>query len=1234
MSEVYTVENLGLPEQSLDVEKLSEEFKHLRRVPVKSFQRAIPGLLIGLSNSHLLTTTKLREGKQREPIAAKTRIGWVVCGRVQRGDEQFQHRQMHICTDTSEHNLHDYVREFFSVESLGIAVAPNLEGSEDQRARKILEETTVRTESGKFETGLLWKQDRIEFPDGRPMAERRLRCLERRLEKDPQLYDSVRQQVADYEGKGYIHVVSKEEMAEFDPRRTWYLPLGVVLNPNKPGKVRVIWDAAAKVNGVSLNTMLLKGPDLLTPQLSVTFKFREREVAFSGDIQEMFLQVGIKKEDRSALLFVYRNASNEPMMTMASDVAIFGATCSPAQSQYVKNLNATENEGEYPRAAAAIKTQHYVDDYLDSVDTEEEAIELALEVTAVHRKAGFRIRNWVSNRPSVLEAIGDVSPAAVKNLSMNNQSGFERVLGISWIPSEDLFCFTIRLEEEQDCITAPTKRMMLSFVMKIYDPLGLVGSLVVQGKILLQDVWRANLDWDDQIPEDLFARWKLWLQVLKELNSVRIPRSYFPGYDPACFDSLELHIFVDGSAQAYSAAAYFRVRDRGQIRCALVASKTKVAPLQLVSVPRLELQAAVIGARLRKTIVDGHSVEIKRTLFWSDSSTVISWIKSDTRRYRQYVAFRVNEILSLSAIDEWRWLRTKINVADEATKWGKGPNCQPDSRWMRGPSFLYDEEDAWPKDKFETAVEAQEELRPTYICSHFLSVPLIDVSRFSKYERLLRSMAHVHRFIEVLLRRIRGGHDGDVGIISSVNLQNAERSLWRCAQSDCYPDEVATLKRNAQVDPENRQPLSRSSSLANLPPVMDEHGLIRVDGRIAAADYLEYDTRFPIILPRGHPITNMLLDWYHRKFRHANNETVVNEVRQKFYIPKLRAQIRSVVKHCQWCRVYKAAPVVPKMSQLPLFRITPFLRPFTFVGIDYFGPYYVKVGRSTAKRWVSLFTCLTVRAIHMEVVYTLTTNSCKKAVRRFIARRGAPQEVYTDNGTNFIGASRELEDELRDINLTMSSTFTDTNTKWMFNPPSAPHMGGCWERMVRSVKAALEILPISRKLDDESFMTVLAEAEHMVNSRPLTFLPLDSEMQESLTPNHFLMLSSSGVRQLVKAPVDERKALRSSWEMIQHILDLFWNRWIVEYLPVISRRSKWFNDVAPIKEGSLVMVVDEKVRNQWIRGRVTGTYPGKDGAIRQVDVETSTGILRRRPVCKLAVLDICDRGGAVSGEPE
>ncbi|XP_062713352.1 uncharacterized protein LOC134290269 [Aedes albopictus] len=659
---------------------------------------------------------------------------------------------------------------------------------------------------------------------------------------------------------------------------------------------------------------------------------------------------------------------------------------------------------------------------------------------------------------------------------------------------------------------------MLRVTMSIYDPLGLVAAFVIHGKVLVQDVWRTKIDWDEKVPWEIFLRWKQWLAVLRTMNTVKVPRCYFPGYSTDSYNSLDLHVFVDASEEAYAAVAYFRVIDNGCVRCSLVSSKTKVAPLHPLSIPRLELSAAVIGARLRKTIEEKHSLKIRRTVFWSDSSTVIAWIRSDARRYRQFVAFRVNEILSLSSVQEWRWVPTKLNVADEATKWGKGPSFDPDSRWYHGPDFLYDNELEWPKDCRSDTNTTVEELRPAYVCKHLVIEPVVMLDRFSRWERLLRSMAYVVRFIDnsMLKHRKQPLH---LGALTRDELQKAERCLWRMAQCDGFPDEVAVFKHNLQSS--QRRNLERNSPLIKLTPAIDDFNVLRMDGRIQEADFVDYDARNPIILPRGHRVTDLLLDWYHRRFQHANDETVVNEVRQRFYIPKLRVQVRLTRKQCKWCRVYKAVPAVPRMGPLPKARLMPFCRPFTMVGIDYFGPYSIRspTGRSTLKRWVVLFTCLTVRAVHVEIAANLSTDSCKKAIRRFIGRRGAPREIYTDNGTNFVGASRELAAEIRAINEEIGSTFTDTQTQWQFIPPSAPHMGGCWERMVRSVKAALGTVPTVRVLDEESFATVLVEAESMVNSRPLTFIPLETADHELLTPNHFLLLSSTRSRVVDTKPL-------------------------------------------------------------------------------------------------------------------
>ncbi|XP_055591140.1 uncharacterized protein LOC129743191 [Uranotaenia lowii] len=1190
LSKVYTVDCLGLPEQSINYEALSREYSHLRGLPVASFNSAVPGILIGLSNMHLLTTLKAREGGTGEPVAMKSRIGWSVQGCLPGGAESMPHRQMHVCA-REEQDLHEYVRQFFEFESLGVTVAPERKSADDLRAQHILESTTKRGTDGRFEVGLLWRYDYVEFPESKPMAEKRFKCLEKRLHQNPALYNSVRQQILAYQQKGYAHQASEAEIQSFDIRRTWYLPLGIVLNDKKPGKVRLIWDAAAKVEGVSLNSMLMKGPDLLTSLLSVLFRYREREVAISGDIREMFHQMTMRKEDRSAQLFLWRDTPDQDIQTMVADVAIFGATCSPAHSQYVKNLNAAEHADRYPKAAAAIMDSHYVDDYLQSVDTPEEAMELVEQVSKVHANGGFQIVNWLSSSKLVLEKLGEVDPASVKALRFDGESGEvveERLLGMVWQPITDTFSFSLVFRKEvTDLIlgeVVPTKRQLLRLVMSIYDPLGMVSNFVIHGKILLQEVWRSKTGWDEQITPENVARFKLWIEFLRKIEMVHIHRCYFPGYRRDSFQSLQLHIFVDAN-QGCTAEA-------------------------VIYIPRLELLAAVLGVRIRKTIESEHSLEVKQTFFWSDSSTVLAWIRSDLRKYSLYVGHRINEILESSRIDEWRWVPTRLNVADDATKWGKGPSFEPEGRWFRAPSFLYDEQEEWPKDR--AVPETIEEVRSFRINTHVLSEPIVDPTPFSKWERLLRATGYVHCFIDS--RKMESKK------LTSEHLRKAEQTLWKVAQAE-FGEEIAVLNYNKNVTLEKKRKIKKSSPIASYNAFLDEAGVLRVSGRLEAADWLPYDAKYPIILPKNHRITVLLLDWMHRKHHHANNETVTNEIRQRFRIPRLRVQVQFAKKNCMWCRVYTTVPAAPIMGPLPRVRITPFLRPFTYLGIDYFGPYLVKVGRSAVKRWVVLFTCLTIRAIHLEVAATLTSDSCKKAIRRFIARRGAPEEIYTDNGTNFLGVSRELQAEMQKINNELSSTFTDTSTQWHFIPPAAPHMGGCWERMVRSVKAALGSIPTERKLDDESLSTVLAEAEHMVNSRPLTFIPLETENDESLTPNHFLLMSSQGVRQGMKKPVEQAVAFKRSWDTIQYVLQCFWRRWIVEYLPTITRRTKWFEEVRPIKEGELVVIVDEGVRNRWIRGKVLKTHLGKDGIARAADLQTNKGILTR-PFTKIALLDV------------
>ncbi|XP_052753091.1 uncharacterized protein LOC128201148 [Galleria mellonella] len=368
---------------------------------------------------------------------------------------------------------------------------------------------------------------------------------------------------------------------------------------------------------------------------------------------------------------------------------------------------------------------------------------------------------------------------------------------------------------------------------------------------------------------------------------------------------------------------------------------------------------------------------------------------------------------------------------------------------------------------------------------------------------------------------------------------------------------------------------------------------------------------------------------------------VVNEVRQKYWIINLRPTVRTVASRCLLCRIKKVTPKPSRLGDLPEARLAHHLRPFTHCGIDLFGPLEVTVGRQRPKRYGVIFTCLTVRAIHIEVVPSLTTDSLIMALRRAAARRGWPQCIYSDNGTNMRGADAELKKACAEImnNDIVQSELAHRGVDWHFIPPASPHMGGAWERLIRSVKSTLRVVLKERAPREEVLVIFLAEVENMVNSRPLTHVSVDPRSQETLTPNHFLLGSSSNLPVLGDFD-DSDLYLRRQWRVAQRLSDMFWQRWLKEILPVLLPRQKWYHDEDSVRVGDLVLVVDPNLpRYSWPVGIIEAVYPGKDGRVRVVDVRSNRGVMKR-PVTRVAPFPRVDecrdtdtRGEDVSDAP-
>ena len=456
--------------------------------------------------------------------------------------------------------------------------------------------------------------------------------------------------------------------------------------------------------------------------------------------------------------------------------------------------------------------------------------------------------------------------------------------------------------------------------------------------------------------------------------------------------------------------------------------------------------------------------------------------------------------------------------------------------------------------------------------------------------------------------------------------------MFRVAQSEVYADNVATLAANRSLKCSSRRiirndPLFRSA-------FADEAGVARVKGRTKACAFIGRDAAERIILPRQHYITHLIIADAHERYGHQNHNTIINELLQRYWIPRLKATYYTVRRNCQHCKNQLAKPKPPAMADLPQARLAAFSRPFTYTGVDYFGPILVSVGRHSEKRWGVLATCLTTRAIHLQVAHSLTTDSCVMAIRNIMARRGTPAVIYSDRGTNFRATSKELKEAIENLDYDkLRMEFTSPRTQWTFIPPLSPHMGGAWERLIQTVKKNLNILQPNRLPTDELLLNAMVEVENIVNSRPLTDIPIDNDNSAVLTPNHFLLGSANGLRSWT--PFDDSPVyLRNCYyQQSQRIADMFWKQWVRDYLPTITRRTKWHTSATPIVVGDIVVIVDPKFpRNCWPKGRVIATHPSTDGQVRRATVQTASGIYERSTV-SLAVLDVGVRTNALPEHP-
>ncbi|XP_076660139.1 uncharacterized protein LOC143363448 [Halictus rubicundus] len=1212
IKQAITIRDLNLPTQSIS-DETANHVEIMTKIKLKSYLNAPPRILIGQDNWPLIVTRELREIKNADYVLSRCLLGWTLHGNTKSHSKRKELLSSHVTWQKSHENvlddpesLDELVRKYFCVDTLGIDYL-NKNENKQNRAVKILQEACHR--KGNFwEIGLLWKDNRARNVNSKGSALKRLISLERKLDRDAEYAALYYAEVDRFIEKGYAVKIRDDEIGE----NSWYLPHFGVQNINKPGRIRLVFDAAAKSKGISLNDQLDPGPDLLKFLPGILLRFRLHRFAFKADIKDMFLQIRIKKEDQIAQKFLWRGRDRvKSPETYAMTRLIFGSKSSPCCAIYVKNKNAEEYGESKPDAAKSIIDDSYMDDYLASRKTIKETTELIRDVIQINLDGGFEMHGWASNSKKILTTVAEGRrPKGQNEMRLGDQGG-ERVLGLIWDTETDELRFNLGIRKIPETILTgkvkPTKREFLRIIMSIFDPLGFLSPFTLKSKILMQAIWRSDVGWDQEIRDEEHRVWMSWLKGLREIKIFRIPRCYAP--DEIKYLKIQLHVFCDASLKGCAAAAYLRFIGKDErIWVSFVMARTRVAPLKPMTVPRLELQAAVIGARLAKMVAKELGSELDRRFLWSDSSTVIHWIRSEPRNRQTFVANRLGEIVELTLSSEWRWVPSGLNPADDATRW-LNESLNTNDRWFSGPGFLQQPESKWPVEKIMSEVDKREidniELRKTQVYvvqSSEYHIP--SVARFLGWPGLLVAARRVKKAFD----RWRGKQQTPITV---ETIYSVEMYWYRTIQGEVFAREIEALNTGKGIN--------KGSKIIGLKPFMDEVGILRARGRITKFRDGVFNNQ-PIILDSRHPATMLLIRAYHQRFFHGSSNTVVNEIRQKYYIVGVRRALRSLISKCLICRFRRAKPRSPEMSNLPPGRVAYRQRPFSHCGMDYFGPMQVKIGRRREKRWGVLFTCLTTRAVHLELADSLTTSSAIMALQRLAARRGSPLVVYSDNGTNFKGASKELRDAAATIDEeNLRSYALEKRMKWIFNPPDAPHMGGVWERLIRSVKSALQAILRDQIPSSEVLHTLLVEIEHSVNSRPLTHISVDPGDEETLTPNHFLLGTSSGEVHLGRYDA-QATCPKKQWKIAQSFAESFWRRWLREYLPTLISRPKWHKSDTNLKKGDLVLIVDFQMpRNSWNTGTIEEVYPGADGVIRIAKVRTAKGELIR-PTRKLITL--------------
>ncbi|KAI8119872.1 hypothetical protein CVS40_8789 [Lucilia cuprina] len=897
----------------------------------------------------------IKEGsiwKNGNLVAQNTAFGWVVCSGCSMEDSFAVFYTMNYYSP--EEDINHSLRLFWEIERVCYK-EPSLT-KDDQRAEDYYRATTLRDK--RYSVRLPFKH-KPELGISYNAAVRRLQAMERKFKSNIILKDSYSEFMREYLNMGHMELIPKDEINR-PAAEIYYLPHHAVLKDSSiTTKLRVVFDGSSKTsNGKSLNDNLLKGPILQQDLVAVILRYRCKKYCFSADIKQMFGMIDVQKCDRDYQRILWREDSTDEIQHYRLTTVTYGTTPAPYLSIRTL-LQLSEDEREhFPLASEALKTSFYVDDCMAGSNTIEDAAKLAEQLNELLTAGGFQLRKWDANNSSVLRKIPD-SDKLERIVKIPTDITI-CLLGVIWKP--DIDCFSYKVKNKDYCLD--TKRKLLSEISKIFDPLGWISPVIIAVKIIIQKNWLLSLDWDEHLSSDIKSVAEQFFSEFYLLNNI-IPRIIFSTESIVTY-----HGFCDASKAAYAAVVYCRKTSADGITCTnIVMAKTKVPPLTVISIPLLELCAAYLLTQLFEYLIPVLSIKVKDITCWSDSKTVLAWLSSHPSKWKTFVAHRTHRT-------------TKLNPADCASRGVRSSYLVEDEMWFKGPPFLLHDSSEWPKSikdvitdeelhvgklfAFHNATTSKSDDTPLDVCA-------ILNKRISNFQRMIRVLAYCYRAVKFL--KSKSGHNLPLHV---DELNHAEYVLYK------YHQNLEFLEQKVK----------------KIITISDEHGILRVGGRLSNAD-LPYDSQHQIILSKDCPITFKIVHACHLSNMHAGVTLMILTLRQKYWIVGARELVK---------RVYRSL-LDQLMGDLPKFRVNA-AYPFYEVGCDYAGPIMYKLhnGRKApiVKAYVAVFICLVTKDIHLELVSDLSSDAFLAALDRFVARRGLCGHIHSDNGTNFQGAAKKL----------------------------------------------------------------------------------------------------------------------------------------------------------------------------------------------------------------------------------